>query len=265
MISNAFESAFVALVSAAPGAISAPEVPQKTLLDYIGEGREIGFVIIILSIAGLGMAIQQLLSVRAGKLAPRSHVETLDSRLRSGDVAGAIAFCEDDANDSLLTRVFGGALVRCARSPFGFLELKSAVEEIGQQQVARLYRLTDGIGLIASIAPMLGLLGTVVGMVGAFDTISVTEGPVRPDALAGNISEALITTVLGLIVAIPATAMYTFLRNRIDHLAAEAAEIMEELAVHLEGGANAAQANAGPRSQPGAAQSVQAARPGSPA
>ncbi|MEM7756462.1 MAG: MotA/TolQ/ExbB proton channel family protein, partial [Planctomycetota bacterium] len=128
----------------------------------------------------------------------------------------------------------------------------------GQQQVARLYRMTDVIGLIAGIAPMLGLLGTVVGMVGAFDTIAVTEGPVRPDALAGNISEALITTVLGLIVAIPATAVYTYLRNRIDALAAEAGEIMEELAVHLEGGGDAAPAprgggaGAGPGGGPGA-------------
>jgi len=248
---------------AALGAVSAPEAPSKSLLDYIGQGREIGLVIIALSIIGLGMSIAQLLSIRAGRLAPEAHVEALDTRLRGGDVSGAIAFCDDDANDSLLTRVFGGALVRCARSPFGFLELKSAIEEIGQQQVARLYRMTDGIGLIASIAPMLGLLGTVVGMVGAFDTISVTEGPVRPDALAGNISEALITTVLGLIVAIPATAVYTFLRNRIDHLAGEAAEIMEELAVHLEGGAESAaprQAGAGPAPQ-GAAQQP-AGRPG---
>jgi biopolymer transport protein ExbB len=81
--------------------------------------------------------------------------------------------------------------------------------------------MTDIVGLVASIAPMLGLLGTVVGMVGAFDTISAIEGPVRPDNLAGNISEALITTVMGLIVAIPCTAIYTFLRNRIDALVTE--------------------------------------------
>jgi biopolymer transport protein ExbB len=221
-------------------AASEPEAPQKTLLEYIGQGREIGLIIIGLSVVAVAMIVAQLLSIRASKLAPQDQVESLDDRLRDGDVAGAIAFCEAEENDSLLTRVFGGALVRCARSPFGFLELKSAMEELGQQQVAKLYRMTDAIGLIASIAPMLGLLGTVVGMVGAFDTISVTEGPVRPDALAGNISEALITTVLGLIVAIPATAAYTFLRNRIDHLAGEAAEIMEELAVHLESASESA-------------------------
>ena len=100
-----------------------------------------------------------------------------------------------------------------------------------------------------SIAPMLGLLGTVVGMVGAFDTISVTEGPVRPDSLAGNISEALITTVLGLIVAIPCTAIYTWLRSRIDHHASEVGDIIEQLVAHVQadaGGGAPAPAPRGP-------------------
>jgi biopolymer transport protein ExbB len=114
------------------------------------------------------------------------------------------------------------------------LELRSSVDEVGQLEVDRLYRLTDGIGLIASVAPMLGLLGTVVGMVGAFDAITMSDGPARPDELAGSISQALITTVLGLIVAIPSTAMYTFLRNRIDHLTTEIDEEIEELIAPLE-------------------------------
>ena len=73
-------------------------------------------------------------------------------------------------------------------------------------------------------------------MVGAFDKISATEGFARPDQLAGSISVALITTVLGLIVAIPCTAVFTYFRNRIDHYAAEIAEVIEELAAQLESG-----------------------------
>ena len=145
--------------------------------------------------------------------------------------------------------------MRCARSPFGFLELKTALQEAGQQQVARLYRSTDGIGLIASVAPMLGLLGTVVGMVGAFDTISTTEGFAKPDQLAGDISQALISTVLGLIVAIPATAVYTYFRNRIDAATSDIAEMIEDLSAHLEGGGQTPGPNpsGGAPRQPGAA------------
>lgn len=207
----------------------------KSLLRYIAAGGSIGFIIILISFAGVGLTAAQLIRVRERRLAPAEAVAELDRLLREGSTNGALAFCNSPENDSFLTRVVGAALDRCARSPFGFLELRSALEEAGQQQVARLYRATDGIGLIASVAPMLGLLGTVVGMVGAFDTITLSEGPARPDELAGNISQALVTTVLGLIVAIPATAMYTFMRNRIDTLVADVGGTIELLASHVEG------------------------------
>ncbi|GAB4383630.1 MAG: MotA/TolQ/ExbB proton channel family protein [Phycisphaerales bacterium] len=207
---------------------------SRSLLEYIAQGGWIGMIIILLSFVAVVMIVAQIVRVRRQALAPPEAIETLDRYLRQGDVDSAIAYCEDADNDSFLTRVMGAAMLRCSRSPFGFLELKAALEETGQLQVARLYRLTDGINLIASIAPMLGLLGTVVGMVGAFDAIQAAEGPVRPDALAGSISQALITTVLGLIVAIPCTAAYTYLRTRIDTLADEVGDVIEELAAHLE-------------------------------
>lgn len=210
---------------------------SKSLLAYVAAGGPVGMVIIMLSFIAVVLIVAQVVRVRRTALAPAETIETLDRYLREGKVDNAIAYCQDPDNNSFLTRVMGAALVRCSRSPFGFLELKSALEEVGQLQVARLYRLTDGINLIAAIAPMLGLLGTVIGMVGAFDAIQAADGPVRPDALAGNISQALITTVLGLIVAIPATAAYTYLRNRIDTLADEVGQVIEDLAAHLESSA----------------------------
>lgn len=207
---------------------------SKSLVEYILAGGSIGFVIIALSLVAVGLVIAQLVRVRMARLAPGYVQSNLDTLLARRDVKTALAFCQDPENDSFMTRVFGSALARCARSPFGFLELKSALEEAGQQETSRLYRATDSIGLIASIAPMLGLLGTVVGMVGAFDTISITEGVTRPDQLAGNISQALITTVMGLVVAIPTTAAYTYLRNRIDSFVSEISETTEAIASHLE-------------------------------
>ena len=81
---------------------------------------------------------------------------------------------------------------------------------------------------------MLGLLGTVLGLTGAFSTISQTEGFARPDQLAGDISLALVTTILGLVVAIPVTAIVAFFRNRIDTLASSIAATIDDLASHLE-------------------------------
>ena len=220
------------LISLATTAL--PAGSEQTILDYIAQSRAVGLVIIVLSLFVTAVIIAQFFTIRLSRLAPDDHIDRLNYLLAAHDVRAAIEYCEAEGNRCLLTRVLGGALIRCARSPFGFLELKNAVEELGEQEVARLQRMTDIIGLVASIAPMLGLLGTVVGMVGAFDTISAIEGPVRPDSLAGNISEALITTVMGLIVAIPCTAIYTFLRNRIDSLITEIGEIIERLTAHIE-------------------------------
>ncbi len=214
---------------------AAPAAPAgKSLLDHLASGGPIGFVIILLSFVGVVLVIMHLVSVREGRLAPPHVIDELARRLQGGDIKGATEVCQHPDNDSFVTRVFAAALIRCRRSPFGLLELRTALEEAGQQQVSRLYRSTDGIGLIASVAPMLGLLGTVVGMVGAFDTISMTEGFARPDQLAGDISQALITTVLGLIVAIPATAVFTFFRNRIDAMTSGVGDVIEDLAALVE-------------------------------
>lgn len=206
----------------------------KTLLDYINDGGLIGYVILALSFVAVSLIIAHLVQVRLAKLAPPEIVTRLHELLRARDVSGAIRYAQAEENDCFFARVVGGALARCARSPFGFLELKAALEEEGTEQVSRLQRSTDGIGLIASVAPMLGLLGTVVGMVGAFETISQTDGFAKPGQLAGDISLALITTVQGLVVAIPCTAAYAWTRGRIDRVTGEVAELIEELASHVE-------------------------------
>lgn len=230
------------------------ETATKSLFDYIRSGGPIGYLIIFLSFVALGLFIAQLVVLRRARLAPDSVVRELQGHLERHDVQGALAFCRLPDAACFLTRLFGGAILRCQRSAFGFLELKSALEEAGQRETARLYRATDGIGLIAAVAPMLGLLGTVVGMVGAFDTISSTEGVAKPGQLAGDISVALITTVEGLCVAIPATMAFSWLRNRIDGVVAEVGEVIEAMASLIEGskgqGAQAGGATPRPRPQP---------------
>ncbi len=211
--------------------------PDKTLVQYIAEGGRIGYIIIGLSFTAVVLIIAAVVRLRRTRLAPEEDVASLDRMLRAGSIEQAISYCSSPEHDSFLTRVMGAALLRCSRSPFGLLELRTALEESGQQEVARLHRSTDAVGLIASVAPMLGLLGTVVGMVGAFDTLSVSGGVAKPDQLAGSISVALITTVLGLVVAIPCTAVHAYLRNRIDALVAEIGNLIEELAAHVEQGA----------------------------
>lgn len=226
-----------------------PPPESKSLLQHVISGGPIGFVIIMLSFVLVLLAGMHAFQIRRSRLAPPTVVSGLDRLLATGDLVGARAFCKVEDNTSFLTRVFDSALTRCSRSAFGMLELRSALEEAGQEETSKLYRSVEGIGLIATISPMLGLLGTVVGMVGAFEKISTSVGFAKPPELAGSISVALITTVLGLLVAIPATFIHTHFKNRIDALAAEVGTITEELTAHLD--ARAAQQRAGQPAQNG--------------
>lgn len=208
-----------------------------SLFDLIQAGGLIGYIIILLSFVAVALIVVHVVRIRESALAPQIVIDDLDRLLSKGEVDQALAACELPENACFLSRVMGAGLSRYRRSPFGALELKGALEESGQEQIARLYRSTDALALIAGIAPMLGLLGTVVGLNGAFATISATEGFARPDQLAGDVSLALVTTIQGLVVAIPLTAVVAYFRNRIDGLAADVAAIVDDLASHLEGGA----------------------------
>ena len=200
--------------------------------DTILEGGLVGGIIIALSLLALGLCIMHLVQIRHAALMPQDQVDTVDTLLGQQDVAGAIEYCMAPDRDSFFTRIMGAALLRYEQSPLGAFELKTAVEEAGSEQTARLYRSTDAIGLIGTIAPLLGLLGTVIGMVGAFESLSRTAGD-NHEALASNISLALVTTLMGLTLAIPCVALFTYFRNRIDALAADAGLEFERLTLHL--------------------------------
>jgi len=202
----------------------------KSILQHIASGGPIGLIIIMISFAAVALVVMHSIQLRLGRLAPMEQFDRLKELLSRRELDNARVFCEAESNDSLLTRTLGSALARCARSPFGLLEFRGALEEAGKDQVAKLYRSTEGLALIATVSPMLGLLGTVLGMVGAFNTLgSATGGFAKPDELASSIAVALITTVLGLVVAIPVSACVVFFRNRIDSITSEVGEMTEEL------------------------------------
>ncbi len=226
---------FAALLGHAALLAQDDPVGRKSVFEHIASGGPIGFIIIVLSFAAVALVVIQFIQLRLERLAPEEHLQRLSEMLLNRQLDQARAYCLDHKSPSFLTHVVGSALSRCARSPFGLLEFRSALEESGQAEVSRLMRSTEGLALIASVSPMLGLLGTVVGMVGAFDRLGTSAGGfARPDELAGSISVALITTVLGLVVAIPVTASVSLFRNRIESLAASVAERTEELLGYVE-------------------------------
>ncbi|CAG1009501.1 hypothetical protein PHYC_03710 [Phycisphaerales bacterium] len=206
----------------------------RSLLEYIRQGGFLGYVLIALSVAAVTLVILSLIKVRKDAWAPLDVVQALTKYLREHDVEGAKAYCADPNNECFVTRVIGNALARCGRSAFGFLELRSALEESGQIEADRQYRVNDGLQLIAALGPMLGLLGTVIGLIGAFSSLADLEGAARSKALAGFMSLALVNTAEGLAVAIPCTAFYFLFKRRIDRLATEVGGIVEGIAIPLE-------------------------------
>jgi biopolymer transport protein ExbB len=237
---------FQLLPATVPGAS-----PQRGMswLEMIQAAGPVGYIIIGLSIVAMAMIVMHFVQIRRSALLPPVQIDQIDALLSNGDIDGALEYCLNPDSDSYLTRILSAGLTRFQKSAFGVFEIKTALEEAGEEQTARLYRSTDALQVIGSIAPLLGLLGTVLGMVGAFSSLSQSLD--SHEELASSISMALVTTLMGLILAIPCMALFTFFRNRIDALGSEAASEIERLTLYLEsaqspGGAPAAASRTAP-------------------
>lgn len=228
---------------AAPGAAGADkpvDLPndsappkQRTLLDTIKDGGVIGFLILLLSMVAVGFVVEHFISIRKPALMPEMVLADLEQMIAQGQIDKAIEYCHQPETYSMASAVILAGLERYKGAQFGFAEYKSAVEEEGEDQTARLYRKTEVLGLIGAIAPMLGLMGTVLGMITAFNTIAAKGGMARPDELAGGIGQALVTTLMGLIVAIPTMIAFSYFRNRIDSIVSEAGKRIERVMMPL--------------------------------
>ncbi|MDP6467184.1 MAG: MotA/TolQ/ExbB proton channel family protein [Pirellulaceae bacterium] len=225
-------------ISTPPAAAAAADTAEetektRTLLDTIIDGGIVGLLIILLSMVSLGFIVEHFLTIRKATLMPELVIEELDELIGQGQIDQAIEACQTHESQSLVSQVILAGLERYKGSEFGFAEYKAACEEAGEDQTGRLYRKTEVLGLIGSIAPMLGLTGTVLGMIRAFNMIAIKGGMAKPDELAGGIGQALVTTLLGLVVAIPTMVAFSFFRNKIDSIVAEAGKRVEQIMMPL--------------------------------
>jgi biopolymer transport protein ExbB len=195
---------------------------EPTIFQIVFSGGWAGIavmtVLILLSITALALCAEHLMSIRASLLMPPGLADRVQRRLAQGDLAGARQDC--DAHPSFLGFVVRNAL---AEAEGGWLAVEKALEDSSAEQAARLYRKIEYLSVIANIATMLGLLGTVVGLIMAFHEVAATQGAARPAQLASGIYHALVSTVAGLVIAIPSLGAFAVFRNRVDQLAAEAA------------------------------------------
>lgn len=215
-------------------AAGAAESEAASLLDYILDAGFVSYLLILCSIVAVALVIRNILVLRRSVVVKPDVVRQLESLLVAGNVREAERFCQQPENSCFVTRVFGQALVRCSRSPFGLMEVRAGAEEAGSAEVESMHRLNDGVGIIAAVAPMLGLLGTVIGMIGAFQTIGSLTGSARSNSLAMFMSMALVNTAEGLVIAIPCTVAFALFRRRIESLTTTLTDIIERMIGHVQ-------------------------------
>jgi biopolymer transport protein ExbB len=162
------------------------------------------------SIATLFFVIRNILMLRTKNLLRADLKPEIEGLLARRELKGVREVCQN--NPSLMTSVLDAGLERVSEDDFDPAHVMEAIEEAGNEQMVTFMRPINYLSMIGSVAPMLGLLGTVSGMIKAFQTISA-GGMGKPELLAGNIGEALITTAAGLIIAIPAMTAYFVFKN----------------------------------------------------
>ncbi len=185
------------------------------MLEFIQQGGVIMYILLLASILALTIIIERTWSLRRDAVIPLQDVQSVELAVRSGDVQRAQQLCRQQ--DTPMGRILSVAL---ANSGVKRSVLKEIIEETGRQEVARMERFINILGIIAATSPLLGLLGTVVGMIEVFHQISLV-GVGKADVLAGGISMALNTTAMGLSVAIPSLVAYRFFEARVDRFVVE--------------------------------------------
>ncbi len=200
------------------------EVRTTSVLDNIRAAGWVGVVIILLSVAGLSLILTFAMQIRRDAMVPPELVGHIESLFEEQDYDAALEVVE--GNPSFISTVLAAGLPRIDRP---YHEVETAMEEAGDQEAARLHQKIGYLSLIASVAPMLGLLGTVLGMVDAFNVIAASKTSPKPSDLAAGISKALMTTCMGLIVAIPMSVAYFVFRNKVTNVIVEVGNLATEL------------------------------------
>ncbi len=207
---------------------SAPQEAPRGVFEIIFAGGLVGdtlmWVLFALSLTAAYLVFEHMMTLRHKELMPPSLADNVRHLLTEGRIAEAEQLCRN--TPSFLSFVLLHGL---AELDGGWPAVEKALEDSTAEQSARLFRKIEYLSVIGNIAPMVGLLGTVTGMIGAFQTVASTGGAAGAGDLARGIYEALVTTVGGLVIAIPALGAFAIFRNRIDQLVAEAAYLAQHV------------------------------------
>jgi biopolymer transport protein ExbB len=202
------------------------ESQGKSLIDMWLAGGWAMWPLTMLSIGGLTLIVYNFKAVRPEPILNAAATVQIDEALAALDVEKAKTICQE--NPSPVTSIIEAGMNRVDVNNFDPEQVKEAIEESSSEELAGPFVLINYLSVVGSLSPMVGLLGTVSGMVKAFNVIEA-EGAGSAQALAGNISEALITTATGMIVGIPAMFFFFFFKNRYGKITSRIGRVVGEL------------------------------------
>lgn len=168
-------------------------------------GGIIMWFILLCSVVGLAIIIDRYIVLRKAKINVPAFLVRIRGMIKKKDISGAISYCMEEK--SPVANIVRKGL---KKYKLGHERVKEAIENAGRQEISKLEKGLPILASVSGIAPLLGFLGTVTGMITAFMTIEDLQGAANPSDLAGGIWQALITTAFGLIVGIPALAFYNY-------------------------------------------------------
>lgn len=218
------------LAQAAPSDHAAASTSINSVWDFVLKGGPVMIPIGLCSLIALTIIIERLITLRRRNVIPPKFVSGLQHVMETRDTNKALAFCK--SHPSAVASVFAAGIKRLG-DPVETVERH--VQEAGMREIVKLRRNLRALSVIGSVAPLLGLLGTITGMITAFQTVAASgEALGRTELLAKGIYEAMITTAAGLIVAIPVLICYHWLAAKIDAMIFEidrmTVEFIEEYA-----------------------------------
>jgi biopolymer transport protein ExbB len=224
------DSEVVAAPEAAPTPTAQPATPaapvNRTYLAWLYEslGPMYSLIFLGLSFSLVAVTVMNLMAARRSQILPPGLIEGFERHLEAKQYQEAYELARND--DSFLGKVLSAGL---SRLTYGYEPAVEAMQEVGEEESMRLEHLLSFLALIGTISPMFGLLGTVNGMVEAFDVIAQSTVSPKPNELATGIATALVTTLVGLWLAIPSIAVFNILRNHVARLVLEVGTVSEGL------------------------------------
>jgi biopolymer transport protein ExbB len=208
-------TAFAAVVMLSGLALASDGAPKKSWLELFQTTGPVGYMMVITSMTGTALLIEHFVNVRKEKMAPAQVASDLEAYIQNGEYDAALEMCETE--QGYLSNLVGAAL-RMRHAGFG--EMVNSMEQAATQEQFKVTTKVSYLSLIGNIGPLLGLLGTVTGMIASFQVIEGLKAP-TPKDLASGVYESLVNTTMGLFIGIVWLTAFFFYKNLVTKIALE--------------------------------------------